>query len=311
MFKNLRELISTMPDEKTCRDYLAKERWNGVIICPYCQHDKCYVIEGGKRFKCASRECYQKFSVVTGTIMGASNLPVSKWLMAIYLLTSSKKGISSYQLARQIGTSQQSGWFMLHRIRLMMKNRSTTLLSGIIEADETYLSRKYRSDYKGLPPQEIDYNMKNKIKNKGAVIGMAERGGEVRVKAMFDNNAKNVWQAINENVKPVSELHTDESNLYKNDEQPYNRKHVTHYKREWVKGNVHVNTVENFGSVMKRGVYGIYHHISYKHLQCYADEYSYRYNSRKITDAERFTISLQNIEHRLTYNELIGKKINQ
>ncbi|HLK27574.1 MAG TPA: IS1595 family transposase [Puia sp.] len=311
MFKNLRELISTMPDEKACRDYLAKERWNGVIICPYCQHDKCYVIENGKRFKCASRECYQKFSVVTGTIMGASNLPVSKWLMAIYILTSSKKGISSYQLGRQIGTSQQSAWFMLHRIRLMMKNRANTLLSGIVEADETYLSRKYRSDYKGLPPEEIDYNMKNKVKNKGAVIAMAERGGEVRVKAMFDNNAENVWQAINENVKPVSELHTDESRLYKNDEQPYNIKHVTHYKREWVKGNVHVNTVENFWSVMKRGVYGIYHHISYKHLQRYADEYSYRYNSRKITDAERFTISLQNIEHRLTYNELIGKKINQ
>ena len=308
MFNNLRELIATMPDEKACRDYLIKERWNGVITCPYCSFEKCYVIENGKRFKCGNKACYKKFSVTVGTVFEASNIPLTKWLAALYLATAHKKGISSYQLARDLGIAQKSAWFMLHRLRALMSHIPKEKLSGIVEADETYLSRKYRSDYKGLAPEEIDYNLASKHKSKGAVLGLAQRDGNVIVKAMPDITANKVWEHINENVKPVSDLHTDESFIYRNDEQPYNRQSVNHSKKQWVKGNVHTNNVENFWSVMKRGVHGIYHQISYKHLQRYCDEYAYRYNSRKITDKERFVNSLQQMEGRLTYKKLIGKE---
>lgn len=308
MFKNLKELIATMPDEKTCRNYLVKQRWNGKPVCPYCGHEKVYVIENGKRFKCASSKCYKKFTVTVGTIFEASNVPLSKWLPAIYLCTAHKKGISSYQLAKDIGVSQKTGWFMLHRIRALMVDKSPVMLSKTVEADETYMARKYRSDYKGLPPEQVDYNMSNRSKSKGVVLGLAQRGGQVRIKAIPDNNKANIWKVINENVKPVSNLYTDESALYKDEEQPYNRKSVNHSRRQWVSGNVHTNTVENFWSVMKRGVFGIYHQISYKHLQRYCDEFSYRYNSRKINDVVRFKASLRNMEGRLKYDNLIGKK---
>ena len=125
MFNNLRELIATIPDEKACREYLIKERWNGVIVCPYCSCEKCYVIENGKRFKCGSKACYKKFSVTVGTVFEASNIPLTKWLMALYLCTAHKKGISSYQLGKDVGVAQKSAWFMLHRLREIMKHLPT------------------------------------------------------------------------------------------------------------------------------------------------------------------------------------------
>ena len=146
MFNNLRELIVSMPDEKTCREYLAKQRWaDGNIVCPYCGHGKGYVIEGGERFKCASKTCYKRFRVTVGTIMEASKIPVSKWLTAIYLVTAHKKGISSYQLGRDLGIAQKNSWFMLHRIReaLRSKQEVTLGLNAPVEADETFVGGKF------------------------------------------------------------------------------------------------------------------------------------------------------------------------
>lgn len=310
MFNNLHELIATMPDEKTCREYLIKERWNGIIVCPYCGCEGAYSIENGKRFKCKSKACYKKFSVTVGTVFEASNIPLNKWFMAIYLTTAHKKGISSYQLGKDIGVAQKSAWFMLHRIRELMSHVPNEKLKGDIELDETYMARKYRSDYKGLKPAEIEFIHNNKFnaKNKGAVVGMVERGNKIRVLTFPENKANVVREAINTHIEEGSRLLTDESNLYKAGLENYKHDTVTHTKREWVRGDVHTNNVENFWSVMKRGVHGIYHQISYKHLQRYCDEYSYRYNSRKIKDKDRFVNSLQQIEGRLTYKKLVGKE---
>jgi hypothetical protein len=150
--------------------------------------------------------------------------------------------------------------------------------------------------------------------NKGAILGLADRKeGAIRVFAFSENKTENVLPVLRENVEKGANLHTDETKLYNSLEQEYHRESVKHSKREWVKtsisaGKVHTSHVESFWSVMKRGVYGIYHQISYKHLQRYCDEYSYRYNTRKITDSERFVQSLQNIERRLDYKTLVGKK---
>ena len=124
MFTNLLELIKSMPDEQTCRDYIAVQRWGvGKVVCPYCESQKAYVIEGGKRYKCADKTCHKKFSVTVGTFMEASNIPLTKWIAGIYLVTSSKKGISSYTLGRQLGIAQKNSWFMLHRIRQVLPQR--------------------------------------------------------------------------------------------------------------------------------------------------------------------------------------------
>lgn len=313
MFKNLHELIAKMPDEGTCRAYLAAQRWNdGIVVCPYCEGRGAYVIEKGKRYKCKSATCYKKFSVITGTVFEASNIPVSKWLHGVYVVSAHKKGISSYQLAKDIGITQKSAWFMIHRIREVLKEKAPRKLGGTVELDETYMSRKFASDYKGLTQDEAqEYISKHPQKSKGVVVGMAERDGKVRVIAMEGRNAEQIRNAVSKNVRKGSNVYTDETSLYWTGFKGYNHESVNHSNKEWVRGDVTTNHVENFWSVMRRGIYGIYHQISYKHLQAYCNEYSYRFNTRKITDCERFKLTLQQVTGRLTYNQLVHGKASK
>jgi transposase-like protein len=314
MFTNLIELIKSMPDEATCRQYIAEQRWGaGKVVCPYCNHNKAYVIEGGKRYKCAAKTCYKKFSVTVGTFMEASNIPLTKWLAGIYLVTSGKKGISSYQLGRQLGIAQKNSWFMMHRIREVLKPQYDEVLSGIVEIDETYMAKKYRSKYKGLSPDEVeilnDQQYLDKQKSKGAVIGIVQRDGNAIVKAIPRITKQYVKEAVLKHVSTVNTtLMTDESNLYKFSLRDYARKSVTHSKGEWVNGDCHTNTVEGLWAVMKRGIFGIYHRVTAKHLQAYCHEYCFRYNTRKIKDSERFTLSLGQLNGRLKYKDLISEK---
>ena len=315
MVKNLKELMKKYSDEDKCREFLIQQRWNGIPTCPKCGGQKYYNIENGKRFKCANNKCYYRFSVTIGTVFEASNIPLSTWFPALYLIASHKKGISSVQLAKDLGVTQKTAWFMLHRIRESLKDKNSPLLTGIVEVDETYMSRKYASDYKGMSPEAVkrmeqteEYKKKNK---KGAVIGIKQRDGNIIVKASFKADAKSIGKAVKENVATDTLLMTDESYKYRNSLSSYKRESVNHSKHEWVRGNVHTNGVENFWSVMKRGIHGIYHQISYKHLQKYCDEFSYRYNTRDLQDGFRFTLSLQNIEGRLSYKQLVNGKDNK
>jgi transposase-like protein len=314
MVKNLKELFKKFSNEDRCREFLIQQRWNGQPECPYCGHTKVYTIEGGKRFKCANQTCYKKFSVTVGTVFEASNIPLSTWFPAMYIIASHKKGISSVQLAKDLGVTQKTAWFMLHRIRESLKEDHPTLLSGIVESDETYMGRKYRSDFKGTTQSEeqVDYQLKNTIKGKGGVLGLAERGtGKIKVFAFPEIKSPNVKKAIYDNVQPGSEIHTDESFLYRRGLDEYIHKSIRHADRQWSVNGVHTNNVECFWSVMKRGVYGIYHQISYKHLQAYCNEFSYRFNTRKMTDGQRFSVVLQGLEGRLTYKQLVHGKDSQ
>ncbi len=316
MFKNLHELLQSMPTEKDCRDYLIEQRWGGCPVCPYCGYSgKTYVIENGKRFKCGASQdvCGKKYSVTVGTIFESSRIPLTKWLNAVYVVTAHKKGISSHQLARDLGVTQRTAWFMTHRIREMMKTVSE-VMDGTIEADETYMGRKYRSDYKGLSESEASYNVASKgSKSKGAVVGLADRKAQtVLIKAFPKLDRPDINKFLLDNIKKGANLHTDESHLYYPLEQHFHREKVKHGAKQWVvksisAGKVHTNNIENFWSVMKRGVHGIYHQISYKHLQRYCYEFSYRYNTRKLIDADRFVLSLQNMERRLTWVDLTKK----
>ena len=307
MFKNLHELIATMPDEKSCRDYLIKERWNGVIKCPYCGFERCYVIEGGKRFKCAYKACYKKFSVTVGTIMEASNIPLNKWLMAIYLGTAHKKGISSYQLGKDIGVAQKSAWFMLHRIRQMMTPNEDIKLNGIVEVDEVYIGGRMKNKHQSVRAKHKEYNATH-AGNKTGVMGLIERGKDLKTE-VIDSNKKTLKEMIRGNVEITSTIITDALVAYKGlDKEFAAHEIIYHDKDEFVRGIVHTNTIEGFFAYLKRSIFGIYHQVSPKHLQRYCDENGYRYNTREMTDPERFNASLQNMERRLTYKTLIGKK---
>jgi transposase-like protein len=308
---NLASVIREFSTEEKCIAFLIRQRWNGQPTCPYCNSTKSYVIEGGKRFKCADKTCHKKYSVTVGTIFHASNIPLITWFPAMYLISAHKKGISSVQLAKDLGVTQKTAWFMLHRIRKSLKEKNSPLLQGVVEVDETYMGRKYKSDFVGLSPEEVEklVELQPTKNTKGAVIGMVERGGKVIAKAANAINKENVVAAITENVDRKATLMTDDSKLYRNREiRKYRREYVQHSKKQWVDGNCHTNTIEGFWAVMKRGIHGIYHQISAKHLQRYCDEFSYRYNSRDIKDGARFELVSQRINGHLSYKQLVNGK---
>jgi transposase-like protein len=310
MFTNLRELITSMPDEKTCREYLAKQRWpDGKIVCPYCSNPKSYVIENGERYKCANNKCYKRFTVTVGTVMEASNIPVSKWLTAFYLATAHKKGISSYQLGRDLGIAQKNVWFMLHRIREALRNKDIVTLgeNAPVEADETFVGGKFGNMNKKRRKKLAAIG--DPMGNKTAVLGIIERGGQLVAKAMPAKNSLRIPQTVVETVVPNATLMTDSSHMYNRIKNSYNYHAVNHGIFEYVRGDVHTNTIEGAFSHFKRMIYGIYHQISSKHTQRYCDEFAFRYNSKKVKDNNRFEMAVASVNGRLRYKDLIAAPV--
>lgn len=198
MFTNLKELVQSMPTEEVCREYLAKQRWqDGKAICPYCSCGKCYVVNKGKRYKCS--ECRLLFSVIVGTVFQDSKIPLAKWFLAVYLIGSHKKGISSYQVAKDCGVSQKTGWFMLHRIREIMRDKKPAVLQNVVEVDETWcggrVTNMSKSRRKQLREEKKTYSTKH------MVMGLIERGGKLRFISLGkDNHAKVLVPLIKQNV---------------------------------------------------------------------------------------------------------------
>ncbi len=242
--------------------------------------------------KCS--DCRKPFTVRVGTIFEESALPLQKWFMAIYILTAHKKGISSLQLSRDINVTQKTAWFMLHRIRYAVKTKSFNKpLTGTVESDE--------SCFGGVHSGKTGRGSENKV----PVFGMVERGGEIRTMPVKDVKRKTLQSIIYTNVAKGSTIMSDEWWAYRGLSQDYIHHTIGHLKKEYVRGGIHTQTIEGFWSLMKRGINGIYHSVSPKHLQRYCDEYAYRYNSRKINDSERFVSTLGQLSGRLTYKKLI------
>lgn len=304
--KNLKDLILTFSDEQKCRDFLVQQRWGGSPVCPYCNSNKWYSIENGKRFKCGNKECYKKYSVTVGTIFHASNIPLTTWFPAMYLITSHKKGISSCQLARDLGICQKTAWFMLHRIRESLKNKKSDLLTNTVEVDELYIGGKAKN-MSNKKRAEMKEQKTDNFPNKTMVIGMVERGGELRLETAGKPNEKAiVYSIVHDNIDKSAFMMTDSEGIYVSIGKNFaGHERVNHSISEYVReGNIHTNTIEGAFGLFRRSIIGIYHKISPKHLSRYCDEMEYRYNSRKQKDGDRFEIGLSKIETKLSWKEL-------
>ncbi len=239
-----------------------------------------------------------------GTIFEGSKISLRKWFVAIYLITSHKKGISSLQLSKDIGVTQKTAWFMLHRIRHAVKTKSFNApLKNVVEADETYIGGKEKNKH---TDKRLGHTQGRNTKSKTPVFGMIERDGIVMAEKVDNVTSKTLGSILAQNVVKGSTIMTDEWKAYTKLPLDYNHHIVKHGLGEYVNGNCHTNTMENFWSLLKRGIVGIYHWTSTKHLDKYLDEFEFRYNYKEAGESERFNIFLHEINGRLKYNQLIS-----
>lgn len=304
-FTNLVQLTSYFDSEEKCREYLRFLRWeDGEPHCIHCGHEKCYKFKGGKTFKCADKNCAKRFSITKGTIFESTKIPLRKWYIAIYLMTSHKKGISSHQLARDLGIHQKSAWHMAHRIREMLKETAPEMLEDVVEIDETLVGG--REENKHLNKRTKGTRGRS-LKTKVGVFGILERGGKVRAWPCKALDMKTLYPLIFQNVHPQATIYSDEYGAYRNLGRTYDHQLIRHKIGQYADGPVSTNGIENFWSIFKRGIIGIYHHCSGKHMARYCDEFSYRFNTRELGEGTRFDSALQNANgRRLKYLKLIS-----
>lgn len=299
-FNSILELINAFPDEQTCIDHLEQLRWNGNVVSPFDPSSKVYNCKGNK-YKCKNTGKY--FNVRTQTIFDNTKMPLQKWFLAIWLVTSHKKGISSLQLGRDLDITQKSAWFMLQRIRNCFGIDNDTQLNNEVEVDETYVGGKNKNRHAN---KKVKNSQGRSAKDKTPVVGMVERGGKVTARTVDNVKSVTLTAEIIKNVKESATLYSDEWLGYKGVARIYDHSIVKHNQGQYVNGRVHTNTIEGFWSLLKRGIFGIYHFTSKKHLQMYVDEFVFRYNTRKGSENDRFNLLLNNIENRITYKELIN-----
>jgi transposase-like protein len=210
-FTNLYDLREYFSNETVCREYLEQFRWNGNPVCPFCSYSKPpYKLNDGKTYKCSNKDCYKKFTVTVGTIFENTKIPLSKWFVAMYLITSHKKGISSLQLHRDLGVTRKTAWFINHRIREMLKDKAPELLSGFVEVDELYIGGAEKNKHK-----KLRLGRKEASRNKTMVVGMLERGGRVRTKKVDSTHSWVLQPLVRENVLNHSTVITDSHFGYK------------------------------------------------------------------------------------------------
>ena len=300
-FKSIIDLVKKFPTEQSCIDHLEAIRWNGVVISPFDEISKVYKCAGNK-YKCKNTGKY--FNVRTGTIFEDTKIGLQKWFMGIYLVNNHKKGISSHQLARDIEVTQKSAWFMLHRIRYAFDHENFKKTMGdVVEADETFVGGKNKNRH---ADKKVANSQGRSFKDKTPVLGLMQNG-HVNCTVIPNTQAETIKPVIERMVKEGAILVTDDWDAYRALCPKYNHVIVDHQKGEYVRGAFHTNSIEGFWSIFKRGVYGIYHQVSRKHLHRYCVEFSYRYNTRTVNDPQRFNLCLTSIDKRLKYNDLIGK----
>jgi len=308
--KTLQDAIIYFANPDNCVSYLVTHRteWKDGVICPTCGSKDVGYVASRRLWQCKSRHGKAQFSVKVGTIMEDSAIGLDKWLVAIWMQTNMKNGVSSWEIHRSLGISQKCAWHMLHRIRLAMQDTwSGGKLSGEVEVDETFIGAKARNMHADVKARKLQ-GRRGGTQGKAIVAAVLERGGRVRAKVV-DKRRKNQLQSlVRENVEPGSALYSDALKSYDGLAGEYEHQVVDHAV-EYVRENVHTNGMENFWSLLKRGIGGTYVSVEPYHLFRYVDEQAFRFNNRKeLDDAGRFSLAVSQITgKKLTFAELTGK----
>jgi transposase-like protein len=313
--KTLQEAIIYFADADNCLDFLAIRRWPNGVICPTCGRKDVAFVPSRRLWQCKTRHPKAQFSIKTGTVLEDSPLGLEKWLPVMWLVANCKNGVSSWEIHRALGVAQKTAWFMLHRIRLGMQTSSKLKLGGPdfeVEVDETFIGGKARFMHKSVRARRITGRGKS-IEDKTAVMGLLERGGEVRAQ-VIPNRAKDILQGIvRGNVETGAAVFTDELHGYWGLSDQYEHEIIDHAVK-YVDGRVHTNGLENFWSLLKRGLKGTYIAVEPFHLFRYLDEQSFRFNNRAtrnnpLNDSDRFSLLCsQIVGKRLTYAGLTAKE---
>ena len=298
-FKSILEFQKHFDTNEKCRFHLEQQRWGDTPACPFCASVNVTRLKVGTRFQCNEKQCRKQFSVLVGTVAENTKIPLTKWFLAMYILSNHSKGISSLQLSGWLGVTQKTAWFLNHRIREMLTEKAPEVLRGVVEVDETYvggsISNKHVSKRKEI----------GRFDNKTIVFGALEREGKVHTKILPNTTGYILEDTVKEKVETGAIMVSDENCGYENLKDNYRHVTVNHSKKEYVRGAAHTNTIEGFWSLLKRQINGIHHSVSPKHLQRYCNESAYRYNRKLLPQDERFKQALNNFEGSLKYNELI------
>lgn len=301
-FHGLIEFMEVFPDDATCEAHLEKMRWGGKPVCPHCRATKIWKFTKGRhRYKCG--ECKKIFNVKVGTIFQDTKLRLRKWFIAIYLVTNHKKGISSMQLAKTLAVQQKTAWFLIHRIREMFDVKDERMMTGIVEADETFVGGKAKNKHWNKRSSQAIAKAKS---DKTTVFGLLEREGKIKVFKVKDREKGTLLPIIRRYVGEGNYLITDDWAAYRKI-TGYKHFSVNHSGGEYVNGAAHTNSIEGFFSLLKRAIIGTWHYTSPKHLRRYCCEMSFKYNGRRKGQTSIFNLALRNIEGALPYKVLIEK----
>jgi transposase-like protein len=298
-FNSILELMNAFDTEQKCIDHLTEARWEGYVVSPFDEDSKVYVCKNN-RYRCKNTGKY--FNAKTGTLFDNTKISLQKWFLAMWLITSHKKGISSLQLAKDIKVTQKTAWFMLQRIRKCFNIENDNDLGNEVEVDETYVGGKNKNRHNH---KKVVGCQGRSSQDKTPIVGMIECGGKLNAYKVDNVQSLTLSSEIVKRVKISADLYTDEWCGYNGISKIYNHAFVKHNQGEYVNGRVHTNTVEGFWSLLKRGIVGIYHFVSKKHIQNYVDEFVFRYNTRSSSEYDRFNLLLANSGVRTTYEELI------
>jgi transposase-like protein len=306
--KTLQEAILFYADPDNCLNFLMARRseWKDGVICPTCGSKNVAFLKSRRLWQCKTRHPKAQFSIKVGTIFEDSPIGLDKWLVAMWLIANSKNGISSWELHRALGVSQKAAWFMLQRLRLAMQDDlAGGKLSGEVEADETFIGGKARNMHKSKRARVITGTGG---KDKTVVMGIMERGGNVRAMVVDNRKKKTVQKHVKDHVEAGAAIFTDELKSYDGLESDFQHAVINHAV-EYVNGNVHTNSMENFWSLLKRGLHGTYISVEPFHLFRYIDEQAFRFNNRKdMNDSDRFReLASRVVGKRLTFAEVTGK----
>lgn len=276
---SLIEFYKLFPNEKSCLDHIEKVRWLHGLYCPFCGYkEKIYNLNTPvSPFKCGRRSCGKKFSHRVGTIFQSSHIPLTIWFYLFYFESINKKNTSSHQMARNLGITQKTMWGMQQLIRKSALQQQNLKLKGVVEVDECFISKgKWVHNWGAFSTR------------KAPILGLVERGGKVIIQTIPDRSRDTLLNIILNHVTPGSTIYTDAHPSYQNLSPLYNHDYVNHSAKEYVRGNIHTNTIENVWSMFKKSIRNAHHHISDKHSQLYCDQTAFRFNNRHLYTYERF-----------------------